>query len=306
MSDTEQKDLQREPDQWRRKALITLGGAFVTNVLAGGPARDLYSAVKSIVLMPYRWHIEREERLNLISEIFFPTGQVFDGVCADDHPVLGPPSLGHDTYTNEEYAVQAIRDLGRATSDFKVVDSPYEINPSHSIVSIGSSYANRLARAVMGETTNPSFSYSGDGFNVKLPYSISDLPSSSVNRLEDGTRFFTSRRGIVTQTQKEFIPRMGTAGILETDFLLVTLMPWSLSGVDLLLLTGVHGPGVLAIKQLLFDIPIDDLRSLAKRVRGHKYFQAVFEIPKVREDGQTQVPEGIRLIPDTISVGIVT
>jgi hypothetical protein len=285
------------------RSLFTIGG-YVVSGAAGALGRDLLAQTESMAARARMRQIAEEERVHLLNELFFSPGLVFDGHAADDSKSLPVPA-GHDTYANEEYAAGAIRDLGQPSRDFRLYKDPFDILPDHSIIAIGSGYSNRLTRLVMGHPSDPHFYYSGAGFAVELPYSIYEIPGERVVRLEDGRHFETSRRAIVAKDRTAWLPRVKASGEIDSDLLLVTLMPWSTAGRDLLVFAGVHGPAVMAVRGLLFDIRLDDLRRLADRVRGHRYFQAAFEIPRVTADGSTHLPEGIRLLEDTVSTRIV-
>jgi hypothetical protein len=83
---------------------------------------------------------------------------------------------------------------------------------------------------------------------------------------------------------------------LETDFLLVSVLPWNRGGGRAVLISGGHGPGTHALDLLLSPsaFPLSMLEALVKDLKETEAFQIVFEV-SVRHDGPYSMPAGIRI-----------
>ena len=212
-------------------------------------------------------------------------------VPAVDHPSARPIVPG-GTYANEWRAIQGFRKLRQVA-----VDPNVDMFGDGVRIYLGSPGSNRFIKATMWEQNlKPRFELRMPK-PVRVPYSIEQL-SDTVRRLQDGDpNYRVQKRAIV---QREAIdlpiaPRRSRDGDLESDWLLFTRAQMAI------LLTPLHGPGMIAVKDVLFNIDLADLECLANRV-GASDCQAIFEIPKLTTSSGTTIPAGVRLVRKSITL----
>jgi len=285
-----------EPASYERRIFLLAAATLAATV---PPAVESIShIVKKVSSLPVFSNLSFEtERTNRIRKLIFPRFGELDLVPARDHPILGPPPEGHTTYGNEEFAQEAILRIfpGMARES---VDNMYPVEPGHSIVCLGASISNLLTRRLLGSNNKPAFTFFGSNWQIEFPYSIATLPGSSVRRLQDGNPdYCVPNNAIVSKSEYVACPEVDATGTLRTDFLLVTRVPSELGRTEQLLLTPTHGPGMRAVKKLLFEIGREDLDYLEEIVAGPEpYFQAIFQIGDLYEENGTTHPGSIRLL----------
>ena len=84
---------------------------------------------------------------------------------------------------------------------------------------------------------------------------------------------------------------------LATDYLLISRLPRSPVGGQVLLVSGGHGPGTQAF-ELLFDeeaFPIDQLRQLETALGGASYYQFVLEVQEIQHEPPMSVARSLAL-----------
>jgi len=136
-----------------------------------------------------------------------------DVVPANIAPHLpAPHSEPFKTYSNEQHAIRSLLWFCPPEDrQIKVVESPYEIDPEHSIASIGSSISNPLTREVLGNPKSPAFQFSRGRLSVDLHYSIALLPGAPIWRWQDDERRDTQEYVILDRNREVVArPRVGT------------------------------------------------------------------------------------------------
>jgi hypothetical protein len=236
-----------------------------------------------------------EEKAARIRDIFFPREGFFDLVPAMNHPVFAhPPGR---TYPNEEFAQNAILKLFPGAAS-ELMDHPFEVDPSHSIVLLGSSIANRYTRHIFGDPLHPKFTFTGPGFHIDFQYSIRSLQNQFVTRLQDGNSDWRVTNNAVVDCNGNYVavPESDAHSRLKTDLLLVTRIPRRLGGVDQIIFSPTHGTGLRAVDNLLFHLPQNDLEWLEKELDRESCFQAIFEVADLYEANGTTHPGSIRVM----------
>lgn len=237
-----------------------------------------------------------EERTGRMRELLFPTDRIADMVPARNHPDFRVPE-GRSTYPNEEFAENAILRLFPGVAN-EIVEDPYEVEPGHSTILLGSSVSNQATRLVMGEVDNPKFSHRGSGFLAELQYSVKSLADQKVTRLQDNNPEWTVASKVIVDRNRNYvaIPEYDAHKKLRTDFLLVSRIPRELGCSNQLIFSPTHGPGMRAVEKLLFEIRSEDFEHLLHAVEGEEYFQAIFEVGDLYEQGGTTHPGSLRLV----------
>ncbi len=244
-----------------------------------------------------------DQRLDRVGRILFPEG-LLDLVPAAHDPtgkiVVGP---NYRTYANELDAISAIHSLARREAKEQVED-PFPEGGGH-WVCIGSSVSNLVTRWVMGSPGAPVFQFTGSNVRTEFPYSIREFPETLVTRLQDGVERRVPLKAVVDWrgtpvATPEYNPRHDNE--LKSDVVLVTRLPRKIGGADQIIFASCHGPGIRAVR-LFFcgrsdgGIERKHLERLEKKLGGHKYFQAIFLVPKLTRQDDTTVPTHIDLSP---------
>ena len=236
------------------------------------------------------------ERHELTIDLFFPKSGGIDVVPARDHPTLPKLSDRELTYPNELHAMKAIRSMFGSARE--IVTTAYPANERNSLISVGSSAANILTRKILGSPQAPSTVYETLQFSAGLHYSIKEIEHSEVTRLQDGREHRVPNRAIVNSDGKVVAVPESRSHTLTNDLLLVTRIPRSLDGTEIVIFAGTHGPAVRAIEQLLFHASPHDLFYLKRLLEEHgsNSFQAIFQIERLIEEDDTTKPGAIHLV----------
>ncbi len=277
-----------------RRSFVFQGLGAAATVVVGVPV--LRKAVKALG----RWIGETlsYRRRDLVTGLFLPSHD-FDVIPARDHPLLKPKGI---TYSNE---LAAIDDMKRFWEPARHATAElYDSDPDQSIVCLGSSISHKEFRKVLGSPLEPCFDFVGEGFVASFEYSFQLLPHEPlVWRIQDGVPRPTFAYAIVDRKRNVVaVPNVDRTRRLLDDVVLVTRLPKRLVGPEVVLLGGLHGPAVRAIKQLFFDIDADELRDLASAIHNHKQYQAVFRVSElmIKGDPPTTIPG--KICVDTAAV----
>ena len=132
----------------------------------------------------------------------------------------------------------------------------------------------------MGSPLHPSFSFKGEGFVAEMEYAIQLFPDRPlVWRIQDGVRRPTSSYAVVNRRREIVaIPNVDRDWKLLDDVIIFTRLPKLLGVSERILLGGLHGPAIRAIKQLLFDVDVDQLGVLAGAIKAPTEYQAIFRV----------------------------
>ncbi len=281
-------------------AVISIGLVAVTGVLIRA---ELVDESRFVLRQAAGWLKERfvqsgvRQHRHLAAKLFFP-GTTFSVLAADGHPTLKIPE-GHATFSNEEYAEKAIRSFTDLDESTNWTDQAFPVPDTEPKVIIGSSISNSWAQMIFGPPDDPRFEFQD---RVRFPYSIQRVEGRTV-RLQDGKEHVSGRYLVVgADGERVGIPEITKADELRSDTLLVTRLPDEKSGSDVVILAGLHGPAIQAIKQLLFDLDVADLTYLTDKVRGFPfpYYQAVFRVDGLVQADDTTRPTSLSLIRGTV------
>jgi hypothetical protein len=114
---------------------------------------------------------------------------------------------------------------------------------------------------------------------------------------QEGAERAVFNNGLVVNGEIWHPPQLSErGGRLKTDFLLLTVLPWSQGGGYAVIVSGGHGPGTGAF-QLLMDPDFFSLRSLEKLIEDlgvARAYQVVFEV-SVTHAGKYSAPNAIRV-----------
>ncbi len=284
----------------RRFAAVTISvaGAGIAAIKAVAP-NAAWDAIKMIYVRfagPRTHTIPGD--LELLKHLFFDSPSPMDVVPSAHHSTQAPTievSEGVYTYPNQEQAITAIRDLFE-TIDV-VWDEPWEIDPTHSLICIGSPASNLVSKRIFGSTLNPRFRIPSHKSLVHLPYALALVPGVKVWRVQDGRRHQTDEYAIIDHNGNHLVqPAVDVHKKLLNDFLLVSRIPGRREGTDIVIYSGLHGPAIRAIDLLFYCIHPKDLVALKDSIGASRYFQAVFRVTELREDGGTTVPSGLELV----------
>ena len=124
-----------------------------------------------------------------------------------------------------------------------------------------------------------------------MPYHFATGEAHSVNVISgsQGGRLVSKRNNAVLEWhEKKRVRRpigyIDSAGRLARDYMLVIRAPRTISGGEILIIAGLHGPATQAF-ELLFDanaFPDQEMRWLAEQIGDEPYFQAVFEVDDIQ------------------------
>lgn len=290
----------KKAPEWRqplfgRRDFIAVMTAFV----GGTAATDLgtYHLHTAHQKLLESMFFTEKDRLALVGDIFFPKDTHLDVVPARNHPTLAALSPDEITYSNELQALHAIRSLFGPARE--IVQRPYPSKSTNSLISVGSSISNILTRSILGPPKSPHFVLRTPQFSATLQYTIQELKGPLVTRLQDGSELTVSNRAVVDRRGRPVAVPESTNQVLTSDVLLVTRIPRSLGGSEIVIFCGLHGPGTRAIEHLLFHAPVSDLlylRQMLEDQRESPYFQAVFRIDKLYEEENTTKPGTLQLV----------
>lgn len=239
---------------------------------------------------------EEHARIALLQELFRMTG---------DMGLVGPS--GHPRYHKPGPHDEAA--LGTAATLFlspQASPDAFEADvPTTGLFTTGSPVSSRLAAMVVPVVgTAPEHGFASIVNPKLVPYHfwMSDqvvltLKSATQGGAERGA----ANHGLVTEGRLPWHPfrHTGRDGWLETDFLLLTVIPRNLDGARLTIASGAHGPGTGATALLLNPdvFRLSQLEDLVERVRGFDAFQVVFEV-EVSHEGQFSAPRKLRVSED--------
>ena len=136
-----------------------------------------------------------------------------------------------------------------------------------------------------------------------IPYHFLEGEESGMvvkSATENGRIRSARNHGLTSGTDAWHPAEMADFGrYLQTDFLLLTVLPWNRGGGHAVFACGGHGAGTHALKLLLDHraFPIEDLVKLVADLQDAVAFQVVFEIP-VSNKGIYTMPTGIRVSRD--------
>lgn len=277
-------------------ALGALGGLIGSKLPSFEPER--YAVLLDVIQrrrrdLLDRVGLERQARVSLLQELFRMTG---------DMGVIGP--TGHPVYhkpgPHDEFALATAATL--FLSPEPAADAFEVPLPTTSLFTSGSPVSSRLAATlvpVVGSPPKHGFSSIVNPSLVPYHFLMSDQEVLWVkSATQEGATRPARNHGLITEGRLPWRPfrHTGKGGWLETDFLLLTVMPRNLDGARLTVASGGHGPGTGATSLLLNPdaFRLSKLESLVGGLKGADGFQVVFEI-SVNHAGSYSAPYEIRV-----------
>ncbi len=133
-----------------------------------------------------------------------------------------------------------------------------------------------------------------------LPYSIfREGDVRDVERMQDGNLHRAYHYAIVDSSgNKIAVPEL-IGKKLNEDYLLYTRFPLD-TRRQVVLMSGLHGPSIRGIAQLLWQIERKDIEIIRKKIpQPHMGFQAIFRVRGLKDDGST---EKLTTVPTEISL----
>lgn len=223
---------------------------------------------------------------------------------------VGVP-IGLFTYRNEEYAIQGIRNIfGNAR---EIVENGYYEIPDvdASLISIGGSGTNLITRTLLGHPMHPKHDSvlirKNTIYDVSLEYTMANIdPDIQVKRYQEGKEHTAGRYAVLNRRLAPVAAPRLEKGWMQDDYLIFTRLPLIVEGHDLIVFSGLHGPAIRAIRDLVWRAELSDLRFIDSAIRDTgRAFQAVFRIPALREQdygqGRTTGPDRIELLRDLVT-----
>jgi hypothetical protein len=198
-------------------------------------------------------------------------------------------------------------------TNLKIVDNFFDLRDLEgTLVALGSPMSNFLSRAILAYqfvSSNPD-----DGIKRDKDKSFFELPFEYVmdatqlrtagamaNRMVDGKVHSVPNWSIWSAAEKNMlVPSVDDSGQLQSDYLLVTVLPNIFSrrsyeaGDRIVIFGGTHGVATKAVELLFRDSEL--LGHLRDKVESSPYWQAVFKVNHVSHD-----PKGGRAVPFSLA-----
>jgi hypothetical protein len=251
------------------------------------------------------------ERRELIGQLFLDQGEFLFHPGTDWRPAPGQdeaPFRGRG-YPHELLALRSFVPFLSETSGYQeTLFFPAEVNPQSRIVCAGSPKSNPVARTYL-----PSFELTEDGARQQYPTLLraqslkyffgEDLTAPRVqvvSMMQPGKTAAKTRKVLWKWRGKDDIEPWQPKGYkegreLRRDFLLVSRLPRTSIGGDILMFSGGHGAGTEATRLLLHRLHIRQLRELVDLLPGKPYYQFVIEVTKVEHGKRGTVPKRIEI-----------
>lgn len=254
------------------------------------------------------------ERRELIGQLFLDQGDFLFHPGTDWRPAPGQneaPYRGRG-YPHELRALRSFVPFLTETAAYQeTLFFRAEVNPQSRLVCAGSPKSNPLAGTYL-----PSFELTEDGARQQYdtlirPQSLKylfgeDLTAPRVqvvSMMQPGMAAAKTRKVLLSWKGKDdFKPWQpkgyGAGEELRRDFLLVSRLPRTSIGGDILILAGGHGAGTEATRLLLHCLHVKQLRELVDSLRGKPYYQFVIEVTEVKHPKTGTVPTRIKISED--------
>jgi hypothetical protein len=251
------------------------------------------------------------DRPDLVKQLFLDQGNFLFHPSSNWSPAIGqsqPPPV-ETGYPHDIQALWSFEPFLPAQIEMR--DSlifPSELMPTTRLVCAGSPKANRFTRQFL-----PSYAVTTDSPELQYrPVAIAperltylfgeDLIAPKVNvvsMMHTNTLQAKTRKVIWRWHRGSLIPwspiDYERKGMLNKDFLLISRLPRTRAGGDVLVLAGGHGAGTQAVSQFLHELPIRQLRELVDLVGGAPYFQFVLEVSDLRHEQSGTVARRVEL-----------
>ncbi len=260
-------------------------------------------------------HFERQgERHELVRQLFLNRGDFLFHPGTDWRPAAGQPQAPYvgRGYPHELHAIRAFVPFVPEKAAYQeTLFFPSNLTVSRRLICTGSPKTNGFARTYL-----PSVSLSNDEARQQYrtflrPDAVKyifgeDLVAPKVkvvSMMEAGRLAEKTRKLIWTWKGSSDLRPWRPKGYLDgeklrSDFLLLSRLPRTAAGGDILIFAGAHGAGTEAVSLLLNQLHIKQLRELVDILQGAPYFQFIVEITQVKHLSTGTIPKQIRLCED--------
>lgn len=283
----------------RRSVLLTIAGAGAAFAVREGAGEAVGGLVVKVVEGALDWItrvVSRDPRRALLQSCLFSKNQSFDLLAGNVHPTA-QVQRGSGTYVNEECAARALATICNAGLDIEVVPDGYQHHRNHSAIWLGSNRSNQAVRTILGPVDAPTFTCQGPDYQASFEYSIA-VAGGAIERLQDRGILRTERRAVFHREGRLAAEIAVDGATQRSDLLMLMRLPKERSkNTSIVLLAGVHGPGMRAVELLKTAIPVEDLRMLADYATNEPYFQALFRVEELETRGGNTIAKAIHLLP---------
>ncbi len=250
--------------------------------------------------------IEWKEKKELQNELFGFLKQ--DAYCDIGvvHPYLAERKLPHpDNKKALGKISHSIYNYFRAEREIKYTETVGHVDEKENVCSIGSPVSTGLSRKGMGYPLEGDNLGKEPNTNLHFIFNLDTKDLGEVTRMLDGKKWTVKNWSIIDRNSgKEFEPHLNSDGSLKTDYLLITVMPTSLSEEGKRgnkvhgIIGGCHGTGTKAIGNVLDNVEL--LRDIKKEKKECDYYQSLIKISKVKHTKTDCIPvkiDHVKTIP---------
>lgn len=285
-------------DHKRRKlTFLAVATGLLTGLVTTQKGVEAGGAILTVISEGVRFIFDRAgdltHRLDLLRKLFRVSGTLHIP-APKEHPLYHKPSP-HDIaamavpgsmYTNPATTASLIKASLAPVDTLFVVGSPLNSVLTAMFIPVTNVRVAHKVRPVLNERLVPYHFLGGSSACL--------LVKSSTGQ---GAERWVYNNGLVNRgTPWHPIELASRSDWLQTDFLLVTVLPWNRGGGRAVFSCGGHGPGTSALDMLLHPaaFPLSELERLVKDLDGAEAFQVVFEV-SVKHDGVYSMPSSIRI-----------
>ena len=264
-----------------------------------------------------------EKRERMLAELLGVNGD-FHLRPGDDHLYGGPASRPSPGYPHDVRAIAAA--LGMFQKSWEIEDSGLIQEPildADSVLCAGSPVSNSWTRNYLPVRKEETITRKTTQNAYQTTVTASQLPYHFlygareeirvISAMHSGDQRLKRTHGVWVDRDREiwrpesYVDRLHW---LERDFLLVSRLPRTLFGGEVLTVAGGHGAGTQAF-ELLFDpsaFPLDELEFLRSHLAGKQYYQFVLEACDIEHSGNApsrawKLAVSRRLLPVEITFG---
>ncbi len=220
-----------------------------------------------------------------------------------------PKDWRQSGFPHDSAAIAAFRQLDPSVPELIPGDSRQaEVPPAFNLVAVGSPVSSDDVRLYLPywKSDSPGLGFSETFHSDEIPYHFFMSNEKTIvvrSGAMNGAFVKKGENGIkISSSGRVWRPRHSTdrKGHLKTDFLIVTKLPRSRSGGDVVLMSGGHGAGAEAFRLLLDPkvFPRSELDSLMKAIGNAPYFQFVLECSDIRDDRDMSRAHNLSLSED--------
>jgi len=295
----DRQDITLRKKGWTRRALIRRSVKAVCLIFAGA---GTYASIKSC--LDRIWEKDNEADFLLLKRLFGGGASPSESLSpARNHP-FRPLKANEPAYPIEAECCAAYIDAFYKQYSIRKVNGFPQIRPDDSVVIFGSQVSNFSTRAILGNPFSSSVtSYlemKGIRNRLRIPlrwnlYMPVDAPVEYRRQYGVDWKF---RSYVLKDFRcKSSIFSRKKAGEVETDYLLITVLPrYEVGPQKLVIFGGIHGPGTHAAAKIFRQPPMSELCKLEKVLSKAPYYQALFEVSVIKNEKQELEPDKITFL----------